>query len=367
MRIGIDARFYGIGHTGIGRYVQNLCTYLGKIDESNTYLIFGPHEIKKDIQDFPNFVYIPLNTKVYSLAEQVINPIIFSSYHLDLLHVPHFNIPLLYQGKIVVTIHDLIKHLSVGTKTSTHNFFIYHLKHIVYKIVVASAILRATKIITPTNYWKDYLLSHYPRKTDDIVVTYEGVASNLLSISKISPSEIVSKYGLEKPFVIYTGNLYPHKNVELAIQAVKKFNQIHNHQVQLALVCARSIFKERFQPTSYLKVLGLVPDEELSLLYQEALALVQPSFIEGFGLIGLEAMAKSLPVLSSNSSCLPEVYGEAALYFDPTQVDQLVNSLHAILISKDLRDSLILKGLKRVKLFSWSKMAKQTLAVYTAN
>lgn len=365
MRIGIDARLYGVTHTGIGRYVQNLCLELGKIDKENTYLIFGPEDIKKDIKDFNNFVHIPLNTKVYSFAEQIFNPILFNSYHLDLLHVPHLNIPILYPGKMVVTIHDLIKHLSVGVKTSTYNFLIYYFKHFVYKLVVLVAVVRAKKIITPTNYWKDYLLKHFPKKTSEIVVTYEGVASNLSSDSKLSPPEIISKYNLEKPFVIYTGNLYPHKNVESLVKAIEMFNGLHNHQLKLAIICAKSIFRDRLKVGNDVKVLGLVSDEEMSVLYKEAIALIQPSFIEGFGLTGLEAMSMSLPVISSNASCLPEVYQDAALYFDPHNVDELVSSLHAVLTSKDLRDSLIAKGLKRVKFFSWGKMAKETLDVYT--
>lgn len=366
MRIGIDARFYGIKDTGIGRYVRSLVLSLAKIDHENTYLIFGGGEIKNEIVDFDNFVFIPLDTLKYSLKEQLINPFIFLSYRLDLLHVPHFNAPLLYPKKMIVTIHDLIKHLSVGTKTTTHNPLLYHYKHLAYKILVNLVVQKADKIITPSEYWKNYLQNYYHLKEDKVVVTYEGIDVSFLAKKSQSPVDVLEKYNLSKPFIFYTGNLYPHKNIDLAVKAVEIFNKSHNHKLMLAIACSRSIFRERYQSNSTLKVLGFVPDSDLAVIYKEALALVQPSFIEGFGLIGLEAMAASLPVLSSNASCLPEIYQDAALYFDPHKVDELVSSLHAILTSKDLRDSLIQKGLKRIKFFSWSKMAKQTLNVYNA-
>lgn len=364
MRIGIDARFYGTKDTGIGRYVRSLILNLAKIDQENTYLIFGGEEIKNEIIDFDNFVYIPLNTPKYSLREQLINPLVFLSYNLDLLHVPHFNAPLLYPKKIIVTIHDLIKHLSVGAKTSTHNPLFYYLKHFAYKMLVNLVVQKAFKIITPSEFWKNYLQNYYHLPSNKIIVTYEGVDDTFLIKKTQASANVLEKYALTKPFIFYTGNLYPHKNIDLAVKAVGIFNKSHNHKLMLAIACSRSIFRDRYQPSTTLKVLGFVPDTDLTAIYKEALALVQPSFIEGFGLIGLEAMVAGLPVLSSSASCLPEIYADAALYFDPTKVEQLVENLHQILTNPQLRQELIQKGKKRAKLFTWSKTATQTLSVY---
>lgn len=364
MRIGIDARFFGTKDTGIGRYVRSLILNLAKIDQENTYIIFGGEEIKSEISSFNNFVYIPLNTPTYSFEEQLINPLIFLSYNLDLLHVPHLNAPFLYPRKMIVTIHDLIKHLSVGPKNSTHNPLFYYFKHFAYKIVTYLVVQRSSKIITPSQYWKEFLQKFYHLPDEKVIVTYEGVDASFLTKKATNTSQVLEKYGLEKPFIFYTGNLYPHKNIDLAIKAIDIFNRRHNHKLILAIACSRSIFRERYLSTSTLKILGFVPDADLAVIYKEALALVQPSFIEGFGLIGLEAMTVGLPVLSSNASCLPEIYADAALYFDPLKAEELVENLHQILTNQELRASLIAKGKKRVKLFSWSKMAKETLSIY---
>src|SRR5690606_23136169 len=112
MKIGIDARLYGPKHTGIGRYVQELVSQLIPLSPKDQFIIFGDPKLLSDLESFSNVTIVPLKTPIYSLAEQLINPFIFYSHHLDLLHVPHFNAPLLYFKKTIITVHDLIKHLS---------------------------------------------------------------------------------------------------------------------------------------------------------------------------------------------------------------------------------------------------------------
>jgi glycosyltransferase involved in cell wall biosynthesis len=363
MRYGIDARLYGPEHTGIGRYVQNLIINLGKIDKKNTFIIFGPEKIKPEFEKFPNFEFVKLNTKVYSWQEQLINPLIFSRAKLDLLHVPHFNAPIFYPGKLALTIHDLIKHLSKGKKTTTLPDNIYHFKHLFYRLIVYINLQKAQVILTPSNYWKNYLIENYHLNKNKIFVTYEAVDKKFFISNK--NENILDKYHLTKPFLIYTGNLYPHKNVNTLVEAVKNFNQEHTHQLQLAIVCSRSIFQNTIKTDEDIKILGFVPDTDLHLLYRQALALVQPSFIEGFGLTGLEAMVAGLPVISSNATCLPEIYGPAALYFDPYDQSDLIKQIHTVMTDQKAINDLISKGRIRVKQFSWFKMAKETLSAYS--
>ncbi len=365
MRIGIDARFYGTAHTGIGRYVQNLILNLGKIDKENQYIVFGGELLREETSKFPNFKWVKLETRPYSIAEQLVNPVVFSKEKLDLLHVPHFNAPVYYPGKFVITIHDLIKHLSVGKATTTLPYYQYLIKHFAYRLAIRVNLLRANKIIVPAFYWKDYLESHFQIKPEKLAVTYEAAGNSLTKKTSEKPLEVLRKYGLNKPFVIYTGNLYPHKNVPFLVEAVKQFNASHEHRLELALACARNdAFKNIIATDDTVKFLGYVPDSELAALYAEALALVQPSLIEGFGLTGLEAMSVGLPVLASNATCLPEIYGSAALYFDPRNVDDLVRKLAQFFSDQDLAINLIALGRKRIKQFSWPRMARQTLAVY---
>ncbi len=210
-----------------------------------------------------------------------------------------------------------------------------------------------------------------------IVVTYEGVEKKFQSsvFSLKSSAKILSKYKITKPFLIYTGNLYPHKNVERLVEAVKLINQfpIPNSQfpITLVIVCSRSIFYERFKKRvkelgaeKFVNLVGFIPDEDLVSLYQEAEAFVFPSLLEGFGLPGLEAMAVGLPVISSDASCLPEIYGEAALYFDPHDVNDMAKKIKKVIGETKTRKTLIEKGFAQVKRYSWRKMAKQTLRVH---
>lgn len=163
---------------------------------------------------------------------------------------------------------------------------------------------------------------------------------------------------MNKPFLVHTGNLYPHKNVGILIKAADKLG------IDVAFVCARSVFEKRLPASSHAHYLGRLTDKELVNIYHEAAALVFPSLIEGFGLNGLEAMAAGCPVISSNASCLPEIYGDAALYFDPYSVDDLIAKIKLLLSDEKLRAILIIKGKFQAKKYSWRKMAQQTWKIY---
>jgi len=148
---------------------------------------------------------------------------------------------------------------------------------------------------------------------------------------------------------------------------VGKFNQ----DLKLVIICARNVFYEKFLikikkmgVTKSVNLVGFVPDEEISAIYQKAEAFVFPSLWEGFGLPGLEAMSLGLPVLAARASCLPEIYGEAALYFNPYKTDDLAEKIKKIRVNKRLREELIKKGYEQVKKYSWKKTAKETLSVY---
>ena len=168
----------------------------------------------------------------------------------------------------------------------------------------------------------------------------------------------MKELSMTKPFLVYTGNLYPHKNVDILVLAVEKL------KINLAIVCARSVFEKRLPASLYAHYLGRLSDPELINLYHNALAFVFPSLIEGFGLPGLEAMSTGLPVIAARASCLPEIYGEAALYFDPYIVNDLVAKIQSILSDPKLRKSLIAKGYRQAQKYSWAKMANETWQIY---
>jgi len=375
MRIIIDARMYGLEHTGIGRYIINLINQIDKISfqdkDKNEYifllrkkyfdsLVFKNKNIKKVLADYSH----------YSFKEQFLLPFQLFLLKPGVVHFPHFNVPVLWFGKYVVTIHDLIKHQSRGVKTTTHNPFMYWLKHIFYLFVVYSAVKRAKKIITPSKWWKDELIKIYNLTQDKIVVTYEGV-DDKFNFKKESSSNVLEKFKIKKPFVIYTGSLYPHKNADRLLEAIIKINKEKKVKLNLVLVCARNFFLKRFEKKvkdkkaeSLVKLVGFVDDKDLVALYKEAEAFVFPSLLEGFGLTGLEAMSLGLPTICSSASCLPEVYGQAVAYFDPLDVDDMVEKITQVVLDDNFKNCLTKAGFKKVKEYSWQKMAKETLIVY---
>lgn len=391
MKIIIDARMYGLENAGIGRYLVNLINQIEKIDQKDKYIILLRKKYFENLKFPKNFQKILADYPHYSFQEQIFLPLQLVKLKPDLVHFPHFNVPLFWSGKYVVTIHDLIKHESRGIETTTRSPFTYWFKHLLYLLIVNHAVKKACRIITPSYFWKKELVKRYNLKENKIRVTYEGVDENLLgSKSNIKPTTILAKYNIQKPFVIYTGSLYPHKNVERLVMAVKKLNDLFrasarnkvleqskrflnhdNKKLMLVIVCARNIFYERFlekikklQAQDFVNLVGFVPDEDLSVIYKQAEVLVFPSFWEGFGLPGLEAMGVGLPVIAANASCLPEIYGEAALYFDPLNVEEMTEKILMVIRDKKLREDLVKKGFEQVKKYSWQKMARETIKVY---
>lgn len=359
--ICIDARLWGTRHTGIGRYIENLIAHLPNQDKVRVVLIVPP-----DLKQEPllkNFPKVYASSHPYSIWSQFEMLLILLKVRPDLLHVPHFTIPVFWPGKIIVTIHDLIKHISTGADTTTHSKSFYKIKFLGYLLIVRLAINKASHIIVPANYWKNDLLRRYKISSEKISVIYEGVNSGFFESEKTG----IQADGIKTPYVIYAGNLYPHKNIPILLQAVKSLSG----SVNLALVCARSVFSERIESMvsqlhmkSMVYFLGFVSDSRLASLYRNSQAFITPSLIEGFGLPGLEAMAAGTPVIAADSSCLPEIYGKAALYFDPNNPGQLADIIKKIIFNEKLRQDLVRMGKTQVAKYSWSKMSQATWQIY---
>ena len=372
MKIVIDARLYGLENAGIGRYIINLINQIEKLDKENKYFIllrkkyfnqleFKNKNFKKVLADYPH----------YSFKEQVFLPLQLIKLKPDLVHFPHFNVPIFWWGRYIVTIHDLIKHQSRGLETTTRRPVFYWFKYLNYRALVWLAVKRASMVVTPSKFWKKELIRRYHLPPKRITVTYEGVDEKFsnFQISKFSNKKIFEKYKIKKPFLIYTGSLYPHKNVETLIKAVGQFNKLK--RLYLVIVCARNIFYKRFLKKvknfgaqDYVNFIGFAPDEELAIIYPQAEAFVFPSLVEGFGLPGLEAMICGLPVLASDIPVFREVYQGGALYFNPFSVGDLLKKIKKIIEDRKLKKELRLKGKELVSQYSWKKMAQKTLKVY---
>jgi glycosyltransferase involved in cell wall biosynthesis len=369
--IVIDARLYGPKHTGLGRYTKNLLIALKNLPEFNKnkfILLVYPellNEIKGDLGD--GFSYVSTNLRHYSIKEQIFLPLLLRKLQPDLVHFTHLDKPIFYFGKSIVTVHDLIRHFSKGPKTSTKNPFFYWPKYLGY-LLMTKTIFNTSYLIVPSNFWRNYIIKkyHYPPKK--IITTYEAVDPEFLKKSNLQPKAdppLAEKSNLSN-YVIYTGNLYPHKNIDIIFKALKKLPKI-----KLKIICARPLFFSRVDKKikklkiqTQVKFLGFLPDKEFSKIYSQALALIHPSFLEGFSLTGLEAMALNCPVIASNASCLPEIYNNSVLYFNPNNLNELIKQIQLLQKSPRLRAKLIKKGHQQVAKYSWEKTAKETLDFY---
>lgn len=369
MKIAIDARF--LNESGVGRYLRNLIAHLRLIDKKNQYFILL---LKKDYEGFKetsNFKKILADFEWYGFAEQFRLPKLLKLYDFDLVHFPHFNVPVFYTGKFVVTIHDLIHQHHNMRNATTLNPFTFKIKQIGYKKVFKTATDRSQKILVPSKSVMGLLMREWKVPKEKIVVTHEAVDEDILKVNKnIRKPEcekILTKFKIRRPYIFYVGNAHPHKNIE---GLIKGFRDIREKYQNLTLVLAgydhffwRKLKSET--PDKDIIFTGFLSDRELVALYKNAAVFVLPSLEEGFGIPVLEAMACSCPVVSSKNGSLPEVGGKACLYFNPLSPEDTAKKISEVLVKNSIRKELIEKGLKRFKLFSWRKLAEQTLEVYS--
>lgn len=366
MRIGIDARFFGPLETGIGRYVERLVTHLSAIDDRNEYVLF----LRRRGYDWwqpPNARWskVLADHHWYGLAEQRHMPGIFRRAKLDLLHVPHFNVPMLTRGPFVVTIHDLILDEFPTERATTLEPILFAVKFRAYRLAVRHAVRDSRAIITVSEHSKSRLMERFKVASEKIAVTYESVDP----LPEAVPFEILAEHGVRRPYLLHVGNSYPHKNLERLVTAVELSSRRRN-DFQLVLVGKADYFSERLhreiikRNISNVLFYGFAADQELSALYQHAQAYFFPSLSEGFGLPGLEAMQAGTPVYAAQASCLPEVFGNGAAYFDPYDPAAMARSIEQALHDTLQRQRLIAAGRERLTHYAWRRMAKQTLDVY---
>lgn len=373
MRVLIDARFLGPEGTGIGRYTEKLLENLQVIDQTNDYyVVLRTSNFDLFHPTNPNFRKVLADARWYSIKEQLLIPKILLSIKPDLVHFPHFNIPVTYTGKFVVTIHDLIKSDFASTSSSTRVPLVYWTKHFVYEQVVRLAVQRARQIIVPTNTIKEKVIKQLGTPEGKINVTYEAADEKFFEwgekeLVKSNELRVLSKYHIKKPFIIYVGNAYPYKNLDRLLESLK----ILPNNLSLVNPSARSVFYERLADKARQEGLsdrvilpGFVPDEDLAVLYQAAEAYVFPTLSEGFGIPALEAMASKLPVVCSDIPVLREVCGDNAMYFDPLNVQDIAQKINLVISDKKVKSRLVEEGLERARQFSWRKMAAQTLRIY---
>lgn len=358
MRIAIDAR---IINTGTGRYIERLLHYLEDLDTANDYLILVR---RADIDYYqpqnPRFTVVEADFGDYSFSEQFGLNRLLRQLKPDLVHFCMPQQPLLYTKPAITTVHDL--NLLRITANDDMNWLELRIKRVVFATLLWIVAHRTKHIIAPSNYTKQDLLRFSGVPPGKITVTYEGGAT---PFKTREPMPIYQNV----PFIMYVGRAEPYKNNRGLILAHQQLLAKHP-KLRLLIVGPTDILRKAdmawVQKQDYRQVefTGFISNAQQAWLYANCQAYVQPTLMEGFGLPGLEAMANGAAVLSSNTTCLPEIYGDAAHYFDPRQPADIARAIDDVLSNPALRQKLIAKSAKQAQQYSWQRMAEQTLTIY---
>jgi glycosyltransferase involved in cell wall biosynthesis len=352
----IDFRMHNA--SGIGTHIRNIVPYL--VDKFNITLLGNTKEIEKyDWSDRVNI--IDIKSKIYSIKEQLELPLKIPK--CDVFWSPHYNIPILpiKAKKRAVTIHDVF-HLAFYNQLNFR-------QKIYAKFVINQAVNRSDLVITGSNFSANEIRK-YTNTSKNIEIIYNAVDLNKFKIikDKETLNKIKVKYNLPNEFILFVGNVKPHKNLRSLLLALKELD------INLVIVGKKEGFITRDENIlnlikennleNRIFFTGYVPDEDLSAIYNLAKIFAFPSLYEGFGIPPLEAQACGCPVICSNVASLPEVYGDSVLYCDPYNVDDIKEKIEYLINNETLREQLKLKGLKNAKRFSWGKSARKIIKIF---
>ena len=368
IRIGINAsKIYDV-HTGVGRYTSNLSRSILKTGVKNDYFLYTPGRVGKAVVadlEGANFdkpvVSIPNNT-LRILWEQMVLPMYSRKDGLDLFHYTDHALSLLFRKcPVIITVHD-IAYLRLPKLLNTSRK--------VYKKNILRISIRKAKIIIADSFaTKKDIIEYFGIREEKIRVVHLGVESRFCPIENVEGFRL--KNNLPSKMILNVGTLEPRKNVVSLIKAFKKLRERGFEEVKLVIAGDKGwLYEEIFKEVGHsdlkkeILFLGVVKDEDLPLLYNCADIFVYPSLYEGFGLPPLEAMACGVPVITSNTSSLPEVIGDAGIMVDPNDVNSLCESMYILLKDRELWNRMRNMGFERSKLFSWDKTAKKILEVY---
>jgi glycosyltransferase involved in cell wall biosynthesis len=377
VRVAIDIR--RITEFGVGTYTRNAIRGLARLDHENEYFLIGiPDKIglRGAIGDVgplpPNFVTVPGQPNELSLASYLELHRILKENRCDLLHVPHLfwkpqGIPCPY----VVTVHDLLDHMyRVNSQSSV--------KRSLHFQFTKRVLQRAARIFAVSNFSKADTVRLFGVKPNKIEVIYNAIDDRFRQghTSDAERQFIAERYQVNCPFLLYAGRISPHKNVVRIIEAFAalkgELSKEHKFEDLKLIIIGDEVSKHPDLRRACVKggvqndvrFLGFVPIDVLRIFYDEAKIFVFPSLYEGFGLPPLEAMAHATPVVTSNTSSVPEVVGSAAVMVNPENVFEIMRALHRVLLDQSLREKLKARGLEQAAKFSWDTGVRRMLEIY---
>jgi len=366
MRIGIDAHAIGSQTAGNETYIKNLIEALAAIDAENEYVLFftRPEVAKSWRGRFRNFRVCLVRPHARYVRILFSLPWTVWRTGVDLLHVQYVAPPICPRP-IVATIHDLsFEHLPQMYTPRERWLF---------KLAIGYTARRAARILTVSEYSARDILATYRVPPERVVVTPEGVSALFVPVRDPACLQAVRhRYGIAREYILSVGSLQPRKNLVRLIRAyinLRRRDDDLDHQ--LVIVGKKGwlyqdIFRAARQSPFAQDIIftGYVPEEDLPALYSGATVFVYPSLFEGFGLPVLEAMACGVPVITSYSSSLPEVVGEAAILVNPYDERAIEAALQRAVWDAELRRELSERGLRRAQQFSWKRTAELTLRAY---
>lgn len=363
MRIGIDARMLAYRRGGISSYIRHLLSALASIDPENEYRVLRHRRDRTRQEAGPNFrratVWTPCHHRLerWALGAEVFR------LRLDLLHSPDFIPPAFGARCFVVTVHDLNFLYYPQFQTADSRRY--------YNEQIAWAVSHADHILADSEATRTDLVHLLGVPSEKVTTVYLGVdpAFRLLPPDRIQ--ETLARYGLAPGYLLFVGTLEPRKNLPGLLMAYRILLSRGVTREPLVVVGSRGwLYEEVFVRmealglAAHVRFLENVPDEDLPALYTGAALLAMPSFYEGFGLPALEAMACGTPVVLSDRGSLPEVGGEAAVWVDPDNPEDIAAGIARVLEDPTLRERLRAAGLAQAARFTWEETARKTLNVY---
>jgi glycosyltransferase involved in cell wall biosynthesis len=364
MRVAIDAR--KLHDFGIGTYIRNLLRHLAHTDQDTEFVLLCEEaDLGVAAQLGPNFRTVLEPSPNYSLREQVHVPWVLRRERPDLYHAPHYVLPAGVRCPSVVTIHDCI-HLMFPQYLPNRLAYAYA------RAQMWAAARRSHSILTVSEASKRDILHLFNVPPEKIVVVYNAIDSHFsVTPSDEAVARVRERYQLDHRFVLYVGNIKPHKNLIRLIEAFDELRRGELDDLKLLIIgdqisklpaLRRAVHLHKLH--KHVRFLGYLSDDQLAILYRLASVFAFPSLYEGFGLPPLEAMASGTPVVTSNVSSLPEVVGDAAVLVNPYDVDAIVDGLRRVLTNPALAAQMRQKGIERAREFSWERSVAKTWGVY---
>ena len=356
----IDVRMYR--SSGIGVYIRNILKGLQKSGKYNIQLIVSDKE--SGLPDFQNFDFVVASSDIYTINEQIEIPYLIRK--CDIFWSPNYNAPILpiRAKKRVVTIHDVC-HLAFQQDFS-------FIKKTYAKLFMLGSVRLSDAILTISNFSKNEIIRYTNCRENKIFTVPIASDPSCFFPSKLEEKILfLDSQGLKRDYILYIGNVKPHKNIKGLIEAFR--DSIEKKIYDLDLVVLGKSFqnyplKEDIKQDPFLRdrvyFLDSINDESLKHFYSFAKCLVLPSYYEGFGMTPLEAMHCGCPTVVSNAASIPEVCGDASVYFNPYSKSSIAKSIAKVVCDPETSKELIYKGFNQIKKFSWEKTVFQIETIF---